>query len=152
MTIGTTVFGGCLADNQGVEGGHLFVENELNEERVILLSVANANTDEQIAGGRYRLPGQHAAQFSEVLESGTTYDIRVYQPSVEEPANIVTNITTCEEGDPSDRMDVVVTASGIGPTVLTKGCDSDYTQREELTYDPPSEFRVGNITGTVPGN
>lgn len=150
MTVGATVLTGCLGGNTEVEGGHLFVENEREQETLLLLSVADANTDEQVAGGRYRLPGQHVAQFSELLESGNTYDVRVYQPSVEEPESLVTNITTCEEGDPSDRMDVVITASGIGPTIRTKGCDADYTKREELTYEPPSEFRVGDVTGTVP--
>lgn len=150
--VGTATVAGCVLDNPEVEGGHLFFENEMAESRRALLSVIDENTGVEIVHGEFRLPARTVGQYSGVLAEGNTYDIRVYQPAADESASLVTGASTCENEDDSQRRDVVVALTGDGPRVNVHACDSTYTTGEGLTYnEAPSEFRIGDVNGTVPG-
>lgn len=151
-----TALAGCAVGPFGSgpdPAGGLFVENRTESPKRIQLSVTEGGPDgDRVVHHAYRIPGEHALQFRDVLEPGRTYDVRAYQPGAPPPANehLVLRVETCAAADPAGEMDVVVLAGANGPDILTFGCDSPYAGTDYLTYVDPSEHVTGTLTGTVP--
>lgn len=155
----TTLLAGCAVEDavfgEDVQGGHVFLYNNKNDEERAGLVVTDKSDGERVINGMYRIPGEHALQFEEVLESGNTYEFWVVQPGQESRGeqNLSVTVKTCREGDPSDKLDVLVQVTSHGPDMATFGCDETYSRRAEVTYVEPSEYWIGKVTRTpTPGS
>lgn len=152
-----TFLSGCGLEDavfgEDVPGGHLFVRNQRDDEERVLLSVTDTTDgSDRIVNAEYRIPPSHILQFEEVLESGNTYDIRALQPNIagDGKEHLSLTVDTCEEGDPSDKLDVTILVSSNGPDIIAYECDRVYSRNPDLTYVDPSEYLIETITGTIP--
>lgn len=149
-TMVASALAGCGFGRE-VEGGHLFIENRRGESERVEISVTETESSEQLVHNEYEIPEFHAIQYEEILEPNSVYEIRASQPEVRGAGHNRLNIeiTSCQEGDPSDRLDVSVLVGSNGPDIIVYDCDRVYEKQEDLTYEDPSEYEVGTLTGPV---
>lgn len=150
-TMAAATLAGCGFSRQ-VAGGHLFVENRSGGTERIELSVTEVDQDgERLVDHAFEIPESHAIQYDDLLQPDTTYDVRAFQPAVPEAgrAHLGVEVQSCEEGDPSDTLDVTVLVSSNGPDITIFDCDRAYQKTEGMTYEEPSDYRVATLTETI---
>lgn len=128
--------------------GHLYVRNRMDEDQRVAITVTDTSNGERILDAKYRIPPEHVLHFTEVLASGNTYAIQVLQPDIEGAGEGQLSVTaeTCQEGDPSEKMDVAVLITTHGPDIIPYDCDEAYDRDADLTYVEPAEYWIGTPT------
>lgn len=142
--------GGCSFDRD-VTGGHLFLENRRGESERVEFSVTETESGERLVHHEYEIPGSHAIQYIDLLQPDSTYEIRVFQPEVRGAGRkrLGIEVDSCQESDPSEKLDVSVLVSSNGPDITVYDCDRAYQRHGSMTYEDPSEYEVGTLTGPV---
>lgn len=147
VTVGSAL-GGCLLNNPQVGGGHLFVENMLPTEYRMSLTVIEGTDGEgdQVVDGWFRIPPDHALQFQNVIEAGTTYTITAHRPNVEAMDRVTVTVRPCGGNEDAVR-DVSVRVREDGTGIIPWACDEEYTRRE-LEYVNATEYAIDEPQAT----
>ena len=132
--------------NPEASAGHLFVYNSRETpQRVRLRVTRSPEADgETVIGGVYWIPPGYVLRFDGVLHGGTRYSIHARLPNGPPVDSMTITADTCDENDPSGRMDVRVRVARTVAIVPFRR-NRTYTRRKDAQYVDLEKYRVGDI-------